>query len=155
MPTETGKQHSRQVRPIALPKHMKPSEDELAIVSRLVRVLRNREYWLGAFIERLLDIEAMCASDETVSIEFAQGILEKIRGLETWRDFIDAEENRPIRRYFGHKLFPEYVYPDSSPEQRESGDFVELVQMWRLDHPAPPKRRQIPAGHLEHEESGD
>jgi hypothetical protein len=37
----------------------------------------------------------------------------------------------------------------------EAGEFSDLVRMWRLDHPEPPKRHQIPAGHLGHEESGD
>ena len=161
MPTETGKQNSGQVRPITLPKHMKLSEAEMVMVSRLVRVHRDQTYWLGAFIEWLLDHDASLKPGFIIDVKFAVQMLESlVETRDKFGPFFTDEGNQAILRYIGRKYFNPYISAPPEDEQedddnRESGEFLELVKLWRKDHPEPPKRRRIPAGHLGQEESGD
>jgi hypothetical protein len=37
----------------------------------------------------------------------------------------------------------------------EEAQFIELVKLWRLDHPEPPKRREFPKGETQHEMDPD
>jgi hypothetical protein len=145
---------------LKLPKHMQLSTEELAIVARLIRVIRERGYWLGAFIDWALQADA--ASADGVKVDTAKDMLEKISGLNTWANWFETAENEhnPILRYYGHRYFEDDVdriqnenwgvLSGDEPEQ-----FCELERQWRIEHPEPTKPQHFPAGHLGQEESGD
>ena len=147
---------SREIQMVALPRHMKLSEDEMVLVSRLVRVHRAPGYWLSGFLEWLLAEDAVCESS-CLDLDYALEILKKIQALRSWNDFLTEESSLPIRRYFGHKFFPGDVdrIVDDRFSADQSKEVVDLVNLWRKSYPEPPKRRRIPAGHLDCEESGD
>ena len=137
-----------------LPDHMRLSDDELAIVARLVRVLRIRTYWLGAYIEWLLEAEA--ETTDAVDVAEAIKVLEDIKGLNSWANWFESarSKRRSILRYYGHRYFEDDVHrmtgwgidlPDADKEQQ----FQSLVEMWRADYPEPPQRPRHPSGHLD------
>ena len=80
---------------------MRLSDDELAIVARLVRVLRIRTYWLGAYIEWLLEAEA--ETTDAVDVAEAIKVLEDIKGLNSWANWFESarSKRRSILRYYG------------------------------------------------------
>jgi hypothetical protein len=156
-------QHERGELPrVKLPKHVELSEDELAIVVRLVRVLRERDYWVGAFVEWLLYTDCRQDAAWGVNIDDAKKALEDIDGLNSWVNWMHKAktEREPILRYFGHRFFPDRVDEMISDrrevtEHGEGTAFHELVKLWRSVHPEPERRAVHPAGHLGRKESGD
>jgi hypothetical protein len=139
---------------------MQLSTEELAIVARLVRVIREPRYWLGPFIDWAL--QADTASPAGIEVAAAKNMLEKIIGLDSWGNWLEGAKNEhnPILRYYGHRYFEDDVdrmqgddwgvLHGDEPEQ-----FCELVRQWRIEHPKPPKPQHFPAGHLGQEDSGD
>lgn len=134
--------------PIKLPKNVRPSERELAIFARLVRVLREPSYWLGAFIEGVLAIDA--ESTCRLTADSAGKILALIDARGKLDDCI-AEVYPSVARCLSL-----VDNQDEAFVPEEEDQFRELVELWRRSHPERgPKRQQAPAGHLGREESGD
>lgn len=136
----------------ALPDHMRLSEHELANVARLVRALREQDYWVGGFIEWLLAKNCEGATSVGVTIADAEAMLKDIYGLGSWAKWLKTNETEraPMRRYFGHRFFPDRV-DQMSQESYTAADnegFEELVQIWRKEHPKPTCRQKTPSGHL-------
>ncbi len=136
--------------PIQLPERIKLSERELCAVTRLVRLLRNDNVWLGAFIEYLLFRDADDRGD--VSHETVKLALLKFENLRNWGNFL-----RETARDF--PMLAQYTGLTSAQECGaicdHDDDLYELEKLWRKDYPKPEKRQNFPAGHLGREESGD
>lgn len=143
-----------------LPEHMRLSDDELAVVARLVRTLRHENYWVGPFIEWLLAADDGCIS-AFLDFDLVQGVLKDFKAFHSWEAFLKKPSNSAVKKYIGHRFFPDRLdYRRDNlvreAEATEEDQFLALVKLWRKDHPAPePKRMQAPAGHLGREESGD
>ena len=136
-----------------LPKHVQLSDEEMAVVARLIRVIRVKRCWLGHFIQCLLQRDAE-ATDE-LSIEEVKKILTKMENLNSWVDWMP-------------KLMAEFPHITGHPgvvvrmeSQRnvvpfeEEDEFYELERQWRLEHPAPQKRQTQPSGRLGMEDEDD
>lgn len=147
---------------VRLPKHMQLSTEELAIVARLVRVIREPRYWLGPFIEWALQADTASPNGIGIEAAAAKNMLEKIIGLDSWANWLEGAKNEhnPILRYYGTRYFEDDVARMQAEDLGlldgdESEQFCELVRQWRIEHPEPPKPQHFPAGHLGQEESGD
>jgi hypothetical protein len=134
---------------VELPKRIKLTDSELAIVARLVRLLRQRDHWLGAYIEWLLETDT--EQTDSVSVDTAMKMLEDIKGLNSWARWFEESPRKSatILRYYGHRFFPDHVdrlmadvYGGDDPE------FCNLVKMWRVEHSEPAKPQQPPTGRL-------
>ena len=131
----------------------KLSDDERALIARLIRVVRHKTYWLGAYIEWLLQIDAAARIEEGIGTAAAKTMLEKIEGLDSWRNWFRNQPQSdiaPILRYYGHRYFPDDV--DRAQFNNLASDsetqFYELERMWREEHLTPAARRLDPPGCL-------
>jgi hypothetical protein len=128
------------------------SVDEQAVVARLMEVMRERGYWLGAFIQCLLKADENASIQKGISIKAAQDVLENFRVVVQNYEWLDenCSVRDPLKDYIRHRLFPDGVDLErlQMRDEIQNGDFHDLVKLWRLEHPEPPKRRQIPAGRL-------
>ena len=134
------------------PVHMQITEREAAICARLVRTLREPRYWLGAFIEWMLERDAAAHTGDGITPEAAEKMLHDIKNMNTWAKWMkdEAGERGAIKRYIGHRFFPDRLdkMAEDAFNPAEEEDFHQLVQMWRKEHPKPITRRPAPAGYL-------
>jgi hypothetical protein len=144
---------------IALPKRIRLSQEENSTVARLIRILREPDYWLGAFIDSLLMADTAAHPGDGLSRKEVKKMLEQVDGILSWSDEIERwrEQNSPMMRHFGHRFFPDRsdCLAQTVRDDLYDGDFLELTRIWRLDHPEPPKRREFPKGRTQHEEDPD
>ncbi len=98
---------------LALPEHMKLTENEAAICARLIRVYRSERYWLRYFIEHLLHMDV--ASSVDVTTEQAQWSLNLMKNFESWQDFFDdrAKEWPVLKDFPGMEWYPLTEGPES------------------------------------------
>jgi hypothetical protein len=61
---------------------VKLSERELATVARLVRVMRATDYWLGYYVECLLQKDSESAGD--LSLKDVEALHTEFKNLHTW-----------------------------------------------------------------------
>src|SRR5665213_1076821 len=144
---------------ITVPKHFKVTEPELAVLSRLVRVMRQRDnrgaYWLGPFIEWLLYLDIASLDISYVNPESVLTSLKEIGPDELLADgslFIKSvmlmcpgisfvsgvSAVRPVK---GGKNWDMEMNPVDKEEQ-----FYQLLRLWRKDYPEPAKKIKRPAG---------
>jgi len=154
---------------ITVPKHFKVTEPELAVLSRLVRVMRQGDnrgaYWLGPFIEWLLYLDTTSPELEYVNPGVALAYLQEIDTasclLKDGSSFIKAVMRKypgisfvswtsAVRLVKGTRNWAQEMNPVDEEEQ-----FYQLLRLWRKDHPEPANKIKRPAGHLGREESGD
>ena len=101
-------------------------------------------------VKRIGEIRKSCARIEEL-------LLISLEKLRTEEARLDAENPHwrldslvePKRRRTKPATIPAVVPAD------EDYQFMELVRLWRLDHPEPSKRRQIPKGKTQHEMDPD
>lgn len=141
--------------PAATPEPVKPpcdeqglSLEERAIVSRLIRVLRTPTYWLGPFIEWMLQKDAgMLGPLDREECKKMIGTLDAFLDWNGWFQH-NPVERAPIIRYVGSLYFPgRFAGMDVVPPN-EDDQFYELARIWRAEHPAPKKKQLQPAGLL-------
>jgi len=123
--------------------------DERAACTRLVRVMRERQYWVGAFIEWLLNSD-VSADEGGIKIESALEMLTELKKLMSWQTTLDTwrKEGSPLHRFYGERLFPTHFQRSQAEADHVLGagheeQFGELVRMWRLEHPEPEKPRKL------------
>jgi hypothetical protein len=128
-----------------LPSHVQLAENELAVVARLVRVMRVKDYWIGHFIQSVLQQDT--ESTYELNIADVEKTLQTMKNLASWNNFIPDL----VRKHPHLAEHPAYANRPNSgtmfPEDRDD-QFYELVRLWRLDHPEPPKKPNVPSGHL-------
>ncbi len=129
-----------------LPAHVKFSSEELALAVRLASVTRHRNYWLGFFIQWLLQNDAESLRELTV--KDVEQILADMKAMENWIDYLENLKRKcpAIAQHRAVAWLPENSsgwLPDTEDEQ-----FYELVRLWRKEHPEPPKPVQRPVGRL-------
>ena len=145
---------------VVLPKRIHVSDDELAVVTRLIRVMRQQDprgsYWLGPFIEWLLYLDAdnpdLAYILPDVALKALPGMEEILQG--------DCKFIKMVRKECPGLKF--VSTPKDHPgtlmtvPQDEEEQFFQLIRLWRIEHPEPPKRREIPAaGKTQHEMDPD
>jgi len=157
VPRLTSRSGSKGPRPIPTSPF---TTHEKAVVMRLVRVLREPDYWVGAFIEWLLQADATGDPERGMSTHEAIEKLTDLRSIISSLDQLKSTKDGALLRFLGHRRFPDRIDNLNGDVRSAMGAdqdeaFGELVRMWRLEHPEPPKRIQHPTGHLGREESGD
>lgn len=169
-PASAKKQTSSQPRtkrtpekpPFEAPPWMSLTTDELANCTRLIAVLRERDYWVGAFIEWMLQEETSGTATEGMTTDAAIKMLTDIKALGTWTNWMESNpiSRSPIKRYFATRFFPDAATESISDmrqciTQNSDQEFAELIEEWRKRHPEPQNQLPLPAGHLGQAESGD
>ena len=167
VPTKTRK-NATGASLIELPEHFKVTEPELAVLSRLVRVMRQKDsrgaYWLGPFIEWLLYLDVTSPGLDYVTSKFVLTSLSEMAGealLTNGSAFIKAAIRKcpgisfvsgtsAVQPVPGEPRWDMEMNPASEEEQ-----FYQLLRLWRKDHPEPAKKIEHPVGRLGREESGD
>jgi hypothetical protein len=140
---------------LKLAENFRPSDNERAVASRLIRTLREGGYWLGTFIEWLLYIDAS-------SGVYRVTIAEVKRELEVhstakgdddlWRNKLMAAHPAAFAKTASGDAAGKQTdaFPDDEEEQ-----FYQLLKQWRLTYPEPTKRQQAPKGRTQHEMDPD
>ena len=161
--TKSARKPKAALKPVALPEHIHVSNDELAVVTRLIRVMRQRDprgrCWLGPFIEWLLYLDA--ANPDLTYIQPGRAAAAAANMDEFLPDnckfikmarkecpgfsFVSAHPNDGGRKSESGESLP--------PDEEEQ--FYQLIRLWRKDYPEPPKARQIPKGKMQHEMDPD
>jgi hypothetical protein len=155
---------------LELPDHFKITEAELPVLSRLVRVMRQKDNrgipWLGLFIEWLLyrenwssdltyqssaavfaDLKVMGGDDGgllTSSAAFIKAARKQCPGIT----FVSA--TAPAPPVNGKPQWDLEMLPPNEEDQ-----FYQILRMWRKDYPEPPKRREFPKGRNQHDSDPD
>lgn len=135
------------------PPWMSLTPDEIANCTRLIAVLRERDYWVGAFIEWMLQEERSGITTTGMTTDAAIKMLNEIKALGSWVDWMENNpvSRSPIKRYFAARFFPDAA-TDSITDMREcithnsDREFAELIEEWRKQYPEPQKKSSSPAG---------
>jgi len=141
MPATKGKVAPTQVARLVLPKNFRPSDNERAVASRLIRALRESDYWLGAFVEWLLYIDAS-GGVERITVAEVKKELElhsTARGTdEDWRKKLMAAHPEVFAKTASRDAAAKQCesFPDDEEEQ-----FYQLLKQWRLTYPEPSSGR--------------
>jgi len=146
---------------LMLPKTFKPSDKELAVSTRLIRAMREGDYWLPAFIEWLLYQDASAGvyrvTVADVKKELALHSTAK-EDDEAWLENIVAAHpelfaktaSKTTSKSSAGKKKPFEPFPEDEEEE-----FYQLIRQWRLEYPEPPKRLEFPKGKTQHEMDPD
>ena len=104
---------------VALPETITLSDDERAMVARLIRVLRTRHYWLRYFLEWLLHMDATDGLD--VSVEQAEQALTAMKNFEKWIDYLQSatKTNPAFSKYPGLQWVPWLAEKDPDDELKQ------------------------------------
>jgi hypothetical protein len=115
-------------------------------------------YWLGPFIEWLLYLDS--AGSDLTFVDPKRAAL----ALTTMDDLL-LDKSRFIKMVL--KECPGFRFASAHPNdpgpkdaggampEDEEEQFYQLIRLWRLEHPEPPKARQIPKGQTQHEMDPD
>jgi hypothetical protein len=91
------------------------------------------------------------------SVDAARERLEragKLREVQERLDWVKEILRRQKEEF--DQVAPGWDDPIESPIPTDEEDqFIELVKLWRLEHPEPPKPRQYPKGITQHESDPD
>jgi len=160
------------VSKLDLPQRFKATEAELPVLSRLVRVMRQKDNrgapWLGLFIEWLLyrenwngnltyqssgevfaDLKAMGGDDGGLfasAAAFLKAARKQCPGI-TFASATSAFKPNPKtpRETWANEMLP----------AGEEDQFYQILRLWRKDHPEPQKRREFPKGRTQHDSDPD
>lgn len=128
----------------------KLSVDERALCVRLIRILRDRCYWLGPFLEYLLSADAKLETTKMLAIEDVFEEFKQLKNMCSWEVTIDRwRKNAPaLLEVHGRRYWPQHADKASEREvdAMVEGDFADLVKLWRLEHPEPvpsPRERAV------------
>ena len=142
-------------QPFEAPPWMTLTPDEIANCTRLVAVMREGDYWLGAYVQWLLQEERSGSISDGVMIDAAIEMLNDMKKLGTWVKWMENNpvSRSPIRRYFGARFFPDAVTQSitdarSCIDNNIDHEFAQLISNWRESHPEPQKQPAWPAGEL-------
>lgn len=140
-PTRTTSQPRRRADHLS-----RLSFDERVACTRLVRVLRDRSYWVGPFIEWLLTFDPSLPKDEMLSMKTVAAELAELIALQSWEKVLREWRPTPLIKIPGLMYFQDRVEHESAmavDKVNGDTDFLELVRLWRLNHPAPEPRRRV------------
>ena len=153
--TRKPRKPSKPLPILELPERIQPTQDELATFARYVRCARESDYWLPVFIQYLLFLD-----NEATELQVSIGDASK--ALDALLESIKADP-RKLLRSNGIKTLLKSA-PGFQPCLGAAGltypydedlQFMELVQMWRREYPEPPKKPQMPQGHLGRKNEAD
>jgi hypothetical protein len=159
------------VSTLELPQHFHVTEAELPVLSRLVRVMRQKDNrgapWLGLFIEWLLyrenwnalltyqssaevfaDLKVMGGDDGGVfasSAAFLKAARRQCPGITFVSATAAATPPKNGKREWATDMLP----------PSEEDQFYQILRLWRLEYPEPPKRPEFPKGKTQHEMDPD
>ena len=83
-------------------------------------------------------------------LRFVEQVREAQEGLDLSREILRRQKERLEEIAPGFDSMTEPLIPVD-----EEAQFIELVKLWRLEHPEPPKPRQYPRGITQHESDPD
>jgi hypothetical protein len=154
---------------LELPEHVKVSEAELAVLSRLVRVMRQKDDrgapWLGPFIEWLLYRDA---TEPNLNYQSSSDVSEALTRMGA-NDGLLGSGSRFIKAARRECPGISFVSATSAAQPKEGkptwsavmlppdeeDQFYEILRLWRKEYPEPPKRPEVPKGRTQHEMDPD
>lgn len=168
VPTKARRKTLGNKRPASrmeLPEHFQVTAPELAVLTRLIRVMRQKDnrgaYWLGPFIEWLLYLDI---TEPNLDYLIPKLVLKSLQDmgdsgglLAGGSTFIKkaAIQCPGISFVSGTSPAPAGKWNTVMLPHSEEDQFYQLLRLWRMDHPEPPKRPVFPKGRTQHESDPD